>query len=172
MELDWILNTPWLLIYFKINLVNQISSERKVKMTFGVFNWWPHIFHRTCFEGPPGDVLRTCCGRPASVYQGRLLIRTSPGHHFRTSSGGQIRTCLGWSNRIFRDVLGTSSALPGDQYLLAGYIDSPNWIKKTAINPINEKENKSFQYAVTVALNHEELGKYSERITKTKSFIN
>ena len=39
------------------------------------------------------------------------------------------------------------------------FIDSRNWIKnkKTIINPINKKENKCFQYAVTVALNHEEI---------------
>ena len=41
------------------------------------------------------------------------------------------------------------------------YIDSPNWIKnKTAsINPINKKDNKCFQYVVTVALHHEEIKK-------------
>ena len=50
------------------------------------------------------------------------------------------------------------------------YIDSPDWIKnrKAAINPINKKDNKCFQYA----LNHEEIGKHSERITKIKPFIN
>ena len=37
------------------------------------------------------------------------------------------------------------------------YIDSPDWIKskKATTNPINKKDNKCFQYAVTVALNHE-----------------
>ena len=41
------------------------------------------------------------------------------------------------------------------------YIDSPDWIKnqKWAINPVNKKNNKCFQYAVTVALNHENLEK-------------
>ena len=39
------------------------------------------------------------------------------------------------------------------------YIDSPYWVKnrKAAINPINKKDNKCFQYAVTVALNYEEI---------------
>ena len=39
------------------------------------------------------------------------------------------------------------------------YIDSPDWIKtkKVTINPINKKDNKCFQYAETVALNHEEI---------------
>ena len=42
---------------------------------------------------------------------------------------------------------------------------------KSTINPINKKDKKCFQYTVTVALNHEEVGKYRERITKIKSFI-
>ena len=33
--------------------------------------------------------------------------------------------------------------------------------KKAAIDPANKKYNKCFQYAPTVALNHEEIGKYS-----------
>ena len=35
-------------------------------------------------------------------------------------------------------------------------VDSPEWIKnkKAIINPINTKDNKCSQYAVTVALNH------------------
>ena len=53
------------------------------------------------------------------------------------------------------------------------HIDSSNWIrsKKTTINLIN-KRDKYFQYAVTVALNYEEIGKHSERITNIKPFIN
>ena len=54
------------------------------------------------------------------------------------------------------------------------YIDSPDWIKnkKATINLINKKASKCFQYAVTVALNHEEIGKNPERITKIEPFIN
>ena len=54
------------------------------------------------------------------------------------------------------------------------YIDSPDWIKdkKATIHPVNQKDDKCFQYALTVALNHEEIGKNSERTTKIKSFIN
>ena len=53
------------------------------------------------------------------------------------------------------------------------YIDSPTWIKdkKATINPINKKNNKCFQYAVTVALNHEEVRKDPRGITKIKPFI-
>ena len=39
-------------------------------------------------------------------------------------------------------------------------IESPNWIKikRAAINPMNKKDNKCFQYAITVGLNYEEIG--------------
>ena len=54
------------------------------------------------------------------------------------------------------------------------YIDSPDWIKnkKATINLINKKDNKYFQYTVKVALNHEEIRKNPERITKIKTSIN
>ena len=53
-------------------------------------------------------------------------------------------------------------------------IYSPDWIKnkRATINPINKKDNKSFQYAVTVTLNYEEIKKDPQRITKVKPFIN
>ena len=44
--------------------------------------------------------------------------------------------------------------------------------KKGTINSINKKDNKCFQYAVTVTLNYEEIGKHPERITQIKPFIN
>ena len=54
------------------------------------------------------------------------------------------------------------------------YIDSPHSIKnkKASIDPINKKYHKCFQYAVPVAINHEEIGKNSETITKVEPFIN
>ena len=54
------------------------------------------------------------------------------------------------------------------------YVDSPDWIKnkKATINPINKKDNKYFLYAIIVALNHEEIEKDPQRITKIKPFIN
>ena len=54
------------------------------------------------------------------------------------------------------------------------HIDSPNWIIKSLFNknPINEKDSKCFPHAVTVVLNHEEIKKDQQRITKIKSFIN
>ena len=53
------------------------------------------------------------------------------------------------------------------------YKDSPEWIKikKATINPINEKDSKGFQYALTVALNHERIKEDPQRITKIKPSI-
>ena len=44
--------------------------------------------------------------------------------------------------------------------------------QKATINSINKKDNKCFQYTVTVALNHKEIRKYPQRKTKIKSFLN
>ena len=54
------------------------------------------------------------------------------------------------------------------------YTDSPNWIKngKATINPINKKDNKCFQYAVTVMLYYGEIGKNPKRITNIKAKVN
>ena len=53
------------------------------------------------------------------------------------------------------------------------YTDSSVWIKnkKAAINAINKKDNKCSQYAVTVALNHEEIKKDPQMMAKIKPFI-
>ena len=44
--------------------------------------------------------------------------------------------------------------------------------KKATITPVNTKDNKYFQYALTVALHYEEIKIDPQRITKIKSFIN
>ena len=53
------------------------------------------------------------------------------------------------------------------------YVDSPKWLKnkKATINPQNKKDDRCFQYAVTVALNHEQIKDHPERISKIKPFI-
>ena len=53
------------------------------------------------------------------------------------------------------------------------YIDSPKWLKdkKSTINPKNN-DDKSFQYAVTLALNLDNIDNHPERISKIKPFIN
>ena len=52
------------------------------------------------------------------------------------------------------------------------YIDSAKWLKSkmTTINPKNN-DDKCFQYALTVALNYEQIKKDSQRISKIKPFI-
>ena len=52
------------------------------------------------------------------------------------------------------------------------YIDSSKWLKnrKATVNP-NNKDDRCFQYALTVALNHEQIKKDPQRIIKIKPFI-
>ena len=52
------------------------------------------------------------------------------------------------------------------------YIDSPDWIKnkKATINPKN-KDNECFKYAITAALNHNEINSHPEKISNLKPFI-
>ena len=50
-------------------------------------------------------------------------------------------------------------------------IDSPEWYKnKKAINPKNS-DDKCFQYALTVAVNHQNIDKNPQKILKIKPFI-
>ena len=53
------------------------------------------------------------------------------------------------------------------------YIEFAKWIKdkKSTINPKNN-DYKCFQYAVTVALNHDKINKDPQRVSKIKPFIN
>ena len=55
----------------------------------------------------------------------------------------------------------------------ASYLDSPQWLKskKATINPKNN-DGKCFQYALTVALNYQNIKKNPQRISNIKSFIN
>ena len=52
------------------------------------------------------------------------------------------------------------------------YIDSPKWLKnqKAIINPKNN-DDKCFKYAITVALNHGQIKKDPQKITKIEPFI-
>ena len=62
------------------------------------------------------------------------------------------------------------------QIVVDKLVDSPNWIKNKKafkiVNSINKKDNKLFQYAVTVVLDHEKIKKDPKRIKKIKTFIN
>ena len=44
--------------------------------------------------------------------------------------------------------------------------------KRATINPQNKKDDKCFQYAVTVALNHQNIENHPEQISKIKPHIN
>ena len=49
------------------------------------------------------------------------------------------------------------------------YIGSLDWIKnKAIISPINKNDYKCFQHGLTMALNHEEMEKDSQRLSKIK----
>ena len=52
------------------------------------------------------------------------------------------------------------------------YIKSPEWLinKRATIN-LKNKDNKCFQYSITVALNHQNIENHSERISNIKTFI-
>ena len=52
------------------------------------------------------------------------------------------------------------------------FIDSPKWLKnkKATINPKNN-DNNCFQYALTAAVNYQNIEKNPQRILKIKSFI-
>ena len=52
------------------------------------------------------------------------------------------------------------------------YIKSPEWIlnKRATINPKN-KDNKCFQYSITVVLNHQNIENHPERISNIKPFV-
>ena len=52
------------------------------------------------------------------------------------------------------------------------YIDSPKWLKnkKSTINPKNN-DNNCFQYAITIALNYQNIKHNPERISNIKPFL-
>ena len=54
------------------------------------------------------------------------------------------------------------------------YIDSPEWLgsKRATINSQNYDDNNCFQYAITVALNHQSTENHPEKISNIKPFIN
>ena len=53
------------------------------------------------------------------------------------------------------------------------YIDSPESMKKKKVTIHQKnKDYKCFQYATTVALNHEKVGPHPESVSKIKPFLN
>ena len=55
----------------------------------------------------------------------------------------------------------------------SSYIKSPEWIKNkgATINPQNTKDKYCFMYAITIALNHQEIRHHPERISNLIPFI-
>ena len=56
----------------------------------------------------------------------------------------------------------------------SSYIESPEWLhnKGVTMNTKNTKNHNCFQYAITAALNYQNIGHHTERISKLKLFIN
>ena len=54
------------------------------------------------------------------------------------------------------------------------YIKSPKWLKnkRAIINPSNKRDGNCFQCALTLALNHQNIERDDQRISKIKPFIN
>lgn len=81
------------------------------------------MFLRSPWGRPENFLGRSRINIPGTSLGGQIWM--SPGRHLNIFLGGQIRTSLGWSNRILRgrpgDVWGgVSSGRPEDQYLPAG----------------------------------------------------
>ena len=67
---------------------------------------------------------------------------------------------------LSRYQIGSETSIKGSEFvfdfvhlLYCKCYKSPNWIKnkKATVNPINKKDNKCFQYTITLELNHEKL---------------
>ena len=56
----------------------------------------------------------------------------------------------------------------------SSYIESPEWTlnKRVTINPKNTKDNNCFQYAITAALNYQNIDHHPERTSRLTLFIN
>ena len=85
-----------------LDLVNRISSERRVKKSRHPSLGTLKVLSA---QVPLGDVLRTSRINLPGMFLERQ-IKTSPRRHFRTSRGRQIGTSPGRSSRILGDVLG------------------------------------------------------------------
>ena len=51
------------------------------------------------------------------------------------------------------------------------YIDSPKWLKNKKATITLKNNDSCFQYALTVALNHQNIENNTERISKIKPYI-
>ena len=86
-----------------------------------------------------------------------------------------LETKMKWSSYIFERVdLLEYNLHKISLYRGSSHIESPEWLKKkgVAINPKNIKDDNCFQYAITAALNYQNIDSHPERISKLKPFIN
>ena len=52
------------------------------------------------------------------------------------------------------------------------YIETPEWLKnKGATTSCQNDDDKCFQYAITIALNYDEIGNHHQKVNKVKPFI-
>ena len=95
-----------------------------------------------------------------------LLQRYNKGLHESMSGSDFVFDYVESLNYIFHKI---------DLKIIGGsYIKPPEWIqnKKATINPHNKKDNKCFQYAITIALNYKEIGNNHHRVSKVNPFVN
>ena len=84
-----------------------------------------------------------------------------------------------WKIQLTRQINFASSLDPGEIHIEnskrkgESYIESPKWLrnKGATINPINKNDNNCFQYAITTALNYQNIEKNPEKISNIKPFI-
>ena len=91
---------------------------------------------------------------------------------FLTNYQNEEKILRNGSNFIFESVDLLSYHIPKTNLKRGkSYIKSPKWIlnKREIINPKN-KDNKCFQYLITVALNHQNIENHAERISNIISF--
>ena len=96
------------------------------------------------------DILEQLFNSLQNYYADKLLIcRTSSSYAYESVEGLSIH---------FHEI---------DLNRGSSYIPSPDWLKNkgATINPQNTKDNYCFMYALTIALNHQEMGSKPDRIS-------
>ena len=100
-------------------------------------------------------------------------IMYSPSDYIEIMMGSETDEII---EKPFKSLLqrcqeGLEESMKGSEFVFDS-LNSPKWLKhkKATIN-IKNNNDKFFQYAITVALNHEEIKKDPQRITKIKPFI-
>ena len=150
-----------------INKKNNNRVEYKIQLNMGVnfisFNDTGEI--RTFYVRSDNEEIRSGNETPEIISK---LIKSSLSNY--QDEEGILRN---GSNFVFEGVdLLTVHIHKTNVKRGKSYIKSPKWIlnKKATINPKN-RDNKCFQYSLTVALNHQNIENHPERISNIKTFI-